>query len=258
MRGVTAALGLVLAACSTAGGDTATTAVPAEPSTTTSTAAPTTTTTEPTTTTSETECVDRDGDGVLRTRRGFVCPPYMRSYDRTGPTEAIADIHLPGTYTLRQFTPAITFTRTERFRAYGENVDIVEYDSHGPYHRILSGAAHENLAAFPDTQPWTHPDHQWKSDIEVTDTTIDGYPATITGFTADCPDPDGGVDTPFCRFDLEGVPEWAQTDGQRTAVIVIDLPSGPFTIVAQSPDDFDTYWTEVAQPILDSIEYLDP
>ena len=252
-------LALVLAACPAASEDTTTTTPPVQPSTT-STTAPSTTTTEPATTTTEEECVDRDGDGLLRTRRGFVCPPYLRPYELTdtGFIENIADIHLPGTYTLRLFRPAVSFTRTERSRSYGENPELVEYDSPRDGRHIISGAAHESLATFPDAQPWSHPDHYWKTDVVFTDATVGGYPATITRFTADCPDPYGRDNTPICVFDLEGLPlGWVQVDGQGTAVVVVDLPDGVFTIVVESPTGLDDYWTETVEPFLDSIEFID-
>jgi hypothetical protein len=45
--------------------------------------------------------------------------------------------------------------------------------------------------------------------------------------------------------------------GERVAVIELETPE-PMTIhLAGDQAFFDTYWTEVAQPILESIEFVD-
>jgi hypothetical protein len=251
---------LIVAACTGAAEDTTTTAPLAEPSTTATTAPSTTTTTDVTTTTTTVdECTERDG--VLRNSRGFVCPPHLRAYELVpGSTDTPTGIHLPGTYTLRQFTPAISFTRDERFTSPGENSVYVEYDIVSDQSHMVSYTAHQAFARFPDQQPSNHDsDWVWKNDLEVVETTVGGFPTTITTFSADClssalgPGNDGS-----CLFTIEDE-DWLVFDGQRSGVIVVDLPDGAFTILVESrtASQFDRYWAETVQPFLDSIEFLD-
>ena len=264
MRGVTAVLVFLLAACSTAGGDTTTIAPLAEPSTTSTRAAPTTTTTEPTTTTTTTqdECVDPDGDGVLRHGRGFVCPPYLRTLAGGDQT----DIHLPGEYRTRLFQPAVAFTRTGRFTSSGENSDEVVFDTFVklgeiPDLQVFSIADHETAARIPTLQPWNHPQGwEWVTDLSVIDIEVGGFPATLTQFTANCPEPnDPDTELPLCLFEEPVSVGWSRRvfDGQWTAVVVVELPSGPFTIIAYEVYGKTDYWTTTVEPLLDSIEFID-
>jgi hypothetical protein len=261
---------LLIAACTGAAEEPTTSAPLAEPSaTTTSTQPPTTTTSAPTTATDE--CVDRDGDGVLRNQRGFVCPPHLTTYiSQASGTMQMADIHLPGTYTLRTFAPKVRFTRTERFTTWGENGDWVGFDLDVPPHpadipdqQVFSVADHEAAARIPDLVPWNHPDGwQWVTDLTSTETEIGGHPATVTRFLASCPEESVPDQTwPRCSFDEQGAFGWfgwRVFDEQWTAVVTVDLPSGPFTIIAYDTLGERGYWADVVQPILDTIEFLEP
>jgi hypothetical protein len=258
VRGVTAVLVLLLAACSTAGGDTTTTTAPlTEPSTTT-TAPATTTTTERTTTTVE-ECTERNG--VLRNRRGFVCPPWLIPLDFVGIGTGQTAIHLPGTYDTRQFIPRFRFTREEQFTTVGERTQSVAFDY--PPNMAMEAFGGEGaleLARLPELQPVGRPDDWiWVEELETGEIEVGGSPAMVTSFTANCLD-ETSVNPDACLFDIPALGNgiWTQLHGQRTAVIVVDTPD-PMTIVVEADDrSFDTYWAEVAQPILDSIEFLDP
>ena len=154
MRGVTAVLVLVLAACSTAGGDTTTTDPLAEPSTTSTTAAPTATTTEPTTTTTQDECVDPDGDGVLRNRRGFVCPPHLVGWDGTQ-FNPNPPIHLPGSYETRTFAVPFSFVAPVSLPSNGDSNSLVQFFQ-GPNDDTVSSYPPRSSMRIVGGQPyWT-------------------------------------------------------------------------------------------------------
>jgi hypothetical protein len=261
---MTAVLVLILAACSTAGGDTTTTtAPPAEPSTTATTAQTTTSTTEATTTTEE-ECVERDG--VLRNERGFVCPPVILALKMEPGRGPEPTMHLAGTYETRQFTPRLRFTRTDPFVTIGESTNWLVFDTdhnNSMYLGAHSGPLGSQLAELPNLTPITRSDDwQWAVGVETTQDEIAGYPATFTTFTANCFDetkPEANQDD--CSFTipaLAGGPYWGQRHGDAITVVTLDTTE-PITIIASTDQrTFDTYWTEVAQPILDSIEFIDP
>jgi hypothetical protein len=257
VRGVTAVLILVLAACSTAGGDTTTTALPAEPSTTTTTT-PSTTITEPTTTTTVEECTERDG--VLRTRRGFVCPPTLGQFVSVENT----DFHLPGVYETRAFDPRLRFTRTTRFTSIGEHAEhlVLDLSDDGGIY-VMSGSFGDGIASLPERIPNLAPeDWNWVGGPVSTTISIDEVPATRTDFTARCDFPqtqDRGCVFLDDDVSLAGLPPWGHGHGDKITYIRVHHPRQEFTIVVETgPEAVNTYWTEVAQPILDSIEFLDP
>ncbi len=82
-----------------------------------------------------------------------------------------------------------------------------------------------------------------------------------TEFTTRCEEDEVTISTDLlCVFEVPGLdfwnPDFAEND--RVVTLEVDVPGGPVTILVRSPEpSFDTYWTEVAQPILDSIEFLD-
>jgi hypothetical protein len=261
---MTAALVLLLAACTTAGGDTTTTAPLAELSTT-STTAPSTTTTEPATTTTEGECVDRDGDGVLRNSRGFVCPPTLVVLSIEPMRGPEPTWHLPGTYETRQFEPRLRFARDTRFVTVGETANwlVFETDFTGDEEiAIFSGELGSQLAELPNLVPIVKPDDwEWATEVETTEGEIGGHSATVTMFTANCRDettPEDDRDE--CEFTIPAAGDgyWYNAHGDRLALITLDTPEPVTLIVGTNGRAFDSYWAEVAQPIFDSIEFLDP
>lgn len=264
---------LVLAACTGMAEDTTTTPPPARSSTTT--AAPsTTTTTEPKTPIANVEdCVDRDGDGVLRSRRGFVCPPTMGNlrltedgviYNRPG------DRYLAGTYATVRFRPAFAFSRTEPFSSGGERSQIVELDATairrffqaaaGRVQSVLAfgGPIATDIADMTKHMPinWEE-GSAWATDVVVTSTSLDGLPTEMTTFVAKCPDDPGGVSR--CDIPIPGLDWWWFRDGERVTMVTTEIDDTPFLVLAATEQEtFDTYWTNTVQPILDSIEFLEP
>ena len=268
MRGVTAVVVLVLGACSTAGGDTTTTTPPlAEPSTTTTASPSTTTVTEPTTTTTVAECVERDG--VQRTDRGFICPPHL------APLESESHGYLPGTYTTRLLRPALRFSQPDRFRSHGESPVLAILDHDGSAALLprqgmaaIGGSAADGLFGVSDTTPRQHDDGwDWAiAETPVREVQTAGTQALGTSFVTRCWD---GVSDPTrisnlqCSFSLpdSGLPggSWTYLDGQRVTQFLVDTQEGSVLIeIRADEEDADTYWAEVARPILDSIEFLDP
>ena len=261
MRGMTAVLGLILAACSPAGGDTTTTASLPAPSTTSSTTArSTTTTTEPATTTID-ECVDRDGDGVLRTARGFVCPPTMAVFG----AEVIQDVSVaqqyqPGTYVTRHLTPRLSFTRSGRFRSTGEDpgrtvaMDSQPAGSDRPERIRFVEAFTGDLATGLRDHPWETV--AWAADLQKGETELAGRRATWIEFTVDGEGCSGLA--PVCLAESGDGPLWSWNIPQRVRLVFIEVHEHLVTVNVQAhPDVFSTYWTETARPILDSIEFLD-
>ncbi|MDX1747670.1 MAG: hypothetical protein R3324_17180, partial [Halobacteriales archaeon] len=229
MRGVTAVLVLILAACSAADGTT-TTVSPTEPSTTFPTSS-STTAAEPATSTTVEECVERDGDGVLRNPSGFVCPPYLRQ-GREGVTP-IFEVHMPGTYETRIFSPRFRFTRTEPFTSPGEESVAVTIDYPGPPDPVIGafgGTRAEAIASLPTLDPVDRPDDwQWVQDLHTEQIEVGGFPATMTTFTANCEDHELAVDPNACLLPVPGFDAFTQFHWERVVIIEMDTPE-PMTI----------------------------
>jgi hypothetical protein len=263
VRSVTAVLVLSLAACSSAGGEPTTTAPLTEPSTTSVRAPSTTTTTEPTTTAND-ECADGDGDGVLRNRRGFVCPPHLRTLEFIRLNAPAIGIYLPGTYETRLFSLPLRFTRDEQFTSLGENAQSVSFEypsgNSRPGMDAWTGDAARQFGNLSDMRPVNRPDDWvWTEDIETGQVQVDGYPAAVTVFTANCLDETKTVQVDVCFLNIPALGDVAinLTHGERTAMIVLDSPEPVTFTVSSDARHFDTYWNDVALPILDSIEFLD-
>jgi hypothetical protein len=249
---------LLLAACTGAAEDTTTTAPLTEPSTTSTTTPTTSTTTEATTTTME-ECTEREG--VLRTRRGFVCPPTLGEFIFSdGP-----DLYLPGVYQTRAFHPALRFARTTTFTTFGEHAEHLVFDlsDHGAV-SSMSGPFGDGMASLPEQSPTNAPEGwSWVTDSTSTAIEIDDVPATRTDFTADCdfprPQEFRGCEFLHDEISTPGLPVWHHLHNDRVTYIRVHHSIQEFTIIVEANQGHaDTYWTEVAQPILDSIEFLDP
>ena len=248
---------VLLAACSTAGHDTTTTPPHVEPSTTSTTLSILTTTAAESTTTKAEECVERDG--VLRTSRGFVCPPYLAAVGTDGGS------YLPGDYETRLFSPRLRFTRADRFETVGENAQQVGLDNPPAIDGIppitrridaFAGDAAVAVADLPNLQPGNRPDDwDWTTDVRTSEVLIGGIAAHLTTFTAVCIHEPGFAD-PVCHLEMPAPGPWTHNHRAGIAIVVVETPE-PLTILAEAGRDFDTYWTEVAQPILDSIEFLD-
>ena len=255
MRGVTAVLVLVLAACSTAGEDTTTTTAPlAEPLTTTTTAATATTTTEGTTTTTVEECVERDG--ALRNRRGFICPPHLAPFGETVG-------YLPGHYETQILRPSLGFSLPGRMRSPGEARSVLPFcDADTNCIPAVMFWTGDNARTF---QSLDYPDAVFVSNLTTTETRLGGIPATRLDFEVErdpCPDEFTAGAPCFVIRVPEPPPgnaQWAFQPGGRFVLIHVSEIDPPLTVfIEASTVTFDTYWTEVAQPILDSIEFLDP
>ena len=190
-----------------------------------------------------------------------MCPPHLVTVTLVAVGQANTVIHEPGTYETRLFTPPLRFTRDEAFTTVGERDQSVAFDL--PTNTAMEAFGGElalQLATLLDLQPVNRPDAWvWVEDIETEDIEVGGYPATVTSVTANCLDEAATANALDCFFDIPangGLP-FLQFHGQRTAVIVVDTPD-PMTIVVEAAGrTFNTYWTEVAQPILDSIEFID-
>lgn len=237
---------MMLAACSTpAESATTTTTTPA----TTTTAAATTTTTEATTTT-EPECVERDA--VFFDSRGFVCPPHMVLAQTQFQQTTLG--YRPGTYTTRVFEPIFSVIREIGFKSFGENtfdVSVDEPNCEAPECfqtvSVLSVDFVDQLQRFLE-------DIEWAQDLTSSPVEYWGYNGTQIDFTVDtCPGNNLGCDVP-----IAGISYWGYPESTQNRLLVIDVPGGPIGVdIGAHTSRFDQYWTEVAEPILASIEFSD-
>jgi hypothetical protein len=240
---------LLLAACTAVAEDTTTTAPLAEPSTTTSTTALTTTTT-----TTDEECSERDG--VLRTSRGFVCPPSM--VDRgVGIGGDESQIHLGGSYETRLFLPRFSFTQPAMFRSRGESVMALDLDFTCPIEdctRKITAFSHDVAEEIIGEDPAQR--LSFASDLRRTLTRIGGVPADRLDFSLSATDCD---ELRACALLLPSLADEPVGLGRdtRNVLFVIETPTLMVILVEARTVLFDAYWTEVAEPILDSIEFLD-
>ncbi len=247
MRVVLLVLLVVMSACSPPAGSA---------ETTTSTVSASTTSTSPTTTTlavttsTEPECVELEG--VLRDSRGFVCPPNLTQ----GQSDADTVGYLPGTYKTRIFEPAFTHTRQTNFQAGGENSLLVNLDYRPNCQN--EECTRSVFALSPDfasqLRVYQFQDLDWVQDLTTTEVELWGYSGTQIDFTVDiCPSEGNG-----CFVVIERVDRWHYLDGSNNRLLFVDVPGGPvgFQISAHHPR-FDLYWSEVAEPILASIEFND-
>ena len=217
---------------------------------TTSVTQPSTTTTQPTTTTTDEGCVERDG--LRKNPRGFICPPRLWA---EGFPEFGDPTHLPGRYETRFFEPALSFQRAERFISLGENPgEAVALD--GGTFTPWTYAIGSDLV--DDVRSVDLGAVELISDVLQSEVDILGGPAVQIDFVVaqDCETFTGECRIP--TFDDLHITIESWTEGDRVRLLILDRPERTvaFEITAEA-EEFDTYWTEVARPILDSIEFLD-
>lgn len=253
MRPVVLVLAVALGACSTPRGSgvdpTSTTEVPLI-TTTSTTEAPDIETTATTGTTVE-ECAERDG--VLMTGRGFVCPPYVEiGPDEDSPSstggEFSPKIYLPGEYVTRAFQPTLSFSRSESFGVWGEWPDEVTLDiSEG--RGITYGLSGSKLADLEELVV-----QSWVTLLEESQIEVGGQPATRTDYVVG--DECEQRPYPRCYLDVGDRSEPTFQTGGRVTIVIIDVGGRRMAIYIKiSPAHIDSYLAEVAQPILDSIEF---
>jgi hypothetical protein len=202
-----------------------------------------------------------------------VCPPRMGElrlteagviYNRPG------DLYFPGTYTTARFQPAFSFTRTETFSSGGERVGIVELDT-AVVRRFFQAAAGRvgsvlafggplatEIRGMTEDSPINREEgFDWASNLVVAETSFAGFAAAKISFVAHCPDQPTAPAR--CDIAIPGLEWWWFRDGEAVTMIETRIGDTPFVVlVATEQEEFDTYWTEVAQPILNSIEFLEP
>jgi len=252
MRVVLLMLLFVISACSAPAESIETTSTTTVAAATT-TEATTTTTTLATTTNTGSECIERDG--VLYDSRGFVCPPRMSlDQDQLRP---LALFHRPGTYTTRVFEPAISFTRDAVFHSYGENAFLVSLDAQPTCDAAECFKVVNVLSPgfVGQLEKALNNDLDWIQDLTSSPVEYLGYAAIQIDFkVADCSE-EGGLP---CSIPIEGLSFWGYPEFTANRLLMVKVPGGPvgFDIGAHQ-SRFDQYWTEVAEPILQSIEFSD-
>jgi hypothetical protein len=159
-----------------------------------------------------------------------------------------------GTYTTRVFQPGFTFTTEAGFDSSGENQGVVPFDEHptcdsAECFRLVVALSPETVESFESNLGTV----EWITNVVSSPVEYWGATGTRTDFSiGDCP---AGT----CFLSLEGFQDtWGFQGGQSVSLLNIDVPGGPIGyVVAANQSRFDQYWTEVAEPILASIEFND-
>lgn len=222
---------------------------PSEPSVaavTTTTAAVTTTTKAVTTTVAEDEC-EPHPDGYNVTRKGLVCPPSI-------PVDADdLFLYLPGTYRTRVFAVPFEFTRHVQGQAaweadWGVGLDVTQTAGF-PWATEI--AAHVD-ADYPTPDFAAIAAHECASDTRLVERAalISGVEADLLDLVVICDFFWAGA-TPTGRIDFR--------DGDRWHLYALQVAGTDLIIsaVATPVSAFDGYFTDVVQPIIDSIRFLD-
>jgi hypothetical protein len=196
-----------------------------------------------------------ESDGVLYDSRGFVCPPSMpfAQVELLPPTW----FHRPGTYTMRVFEPGFSFTRDAVFQSYGENALLVSLDERPTCSAAECFQTVSVLSAgfVSQLEPVLTGDTEWVLDLTITPIEFKGLSATQIDFTVETCDSAGGLP---CSVPIQGLSSWVYLEETQNRLMIIDVPGGPVGYdIGAHPSSFDQYWTEVAEPILASIEFAD-
>lgn len=236
---------LVVSACvaSTEGG-------PSEPSvsvgavTTAVTTTALVTTTTPVATTVE-------GRDCPESGRGYQCPPDMWLVPAGSPSAFSGGLHASGRYRTRVFMPSIEFTQLDQFTGYEHElalvVDVVGCVVAGPCHKVLIfGPA---LAAQVDLE--TLASRVCIEEIATIGDVAFGLPATVLELRMGCAE--------ILVAEAVGRPAGVLDGGNTVRLMAVNLDDDTqiFVIVEAPTPEFDAYLEEVAQPILDSIRFLD-
>jgi hypothetical protein len=157
--------------------------------------------------------------------------------------------YLAGTYTTQVFEPSFSFTRGTTFGSRGESVYFTVIDEPGAYMAVMFPEAAAEYRAYP------FGDEEWVEGLTVSEVEYWGYPGSQIDFTAGSCAPLSGCATRILSLPFQ----WGwYNDTHQVRVLVIDVPDGPIGFLIHGPQyRFDQYWTEVAEPILTSIEFLD-
>ncbi len=248
MRGVVCALVFVaVVGCSAP-------AVDPQPDSIATAPAPTTIPPTPQSTMEDADAECTESGGLLTTRRGFVCPPHLEvgpGLDKAGSTGGppTPRRHLAGEYTTRVFRPAITFTRPQAFGAWGELPEEVSLDI-SPGRGLMYGLASSIVPQLRELV-----DQEWATAVEVAEIEVDGHAGTRTDFIVG-PQCDGSSAARLCYFDAGTMPEYRYQAGVAITVVIVEVPDGPMGILVKaSPPDVDSYWSEVAGPVIDSLRF---
>ena len=239
---------LVLASCGAAAEVPATT-TSIESASTTTTAQAATTSEATTTTTTEPPCVEREG--VFYDSRGFVCPPHMKQ----GKDLADSARYLPGTYTTRIFEPRFSFTRDGRFTSGGENGLLVVVQETANCQNpecfqaiyVYSPEVAEDLRAFRfDTLDWPR-------NLAISSVEYWGKPGTQINFVV------GSCPTAGCAVNIESLPgAYGWSEGDQVTLLIIDVADGPIGFeITSHKSRFDAFVSEVADPVVQSIQFID-
>ena len=230
MRATVAGLLVVVTACTTE-----TSSTPQTPATDTPSTLATTTTVAVTTTLGMDDC---PAGGGGQTRRGLYCPPDLplglREIDRTY-------LMMPGTFTSREFPHTFEFTRDSSWEGFPDNDFFLNLDAPGNPTSLSIGLPED----IPVWEEAIETD-ECLNVVETGTSTVGGYPADYVDFAATCL---VVVPVPIA-FNV-----W---DGLRVRLYKFDTGDLTFPLlVGEWSDEFNAYFTDVAEPIIDSIRFLD-
>jgi hypothetical protein len=161
----------------------------------------------------------------------------------------------PGNYTTRVFEPVLSFTRSEVFQSFGENTLIASLDERPTCAGLecFQSAAALSPGLVVQIESALGDNPEWAKSLTESSVELWGYSGTQIDFETDtC------TTAASCSVAVEGLNFWGYFSFTRVRMLIIDVPGGRigFDIEAHQ-SRFDRYWTEVAEPILASIEFLD-
>ncbi len=194
--------------------------------------------------------------GGGQTDRGFFCPPDLPAFFQPGGMARVVHSALAGTYRTGVFTVPIEFTQQDRFQTEGERVDSVNLDNRCGLDPFVGTCWSATLYALGSTEIdlTEFASSDCIGAYELSDSLVGGNAATLLDIRSI---------SPTCIAFVLEVPDlfggFLMNSGERYLLYSVAAANGEdlLLVVAIIPaEDFDEYMA-VAQPMIDSIRFLD-
>ena len=198
------------------------------------------------------ECTEQPG-GYAATKQGFVCPPnlpLLETQSAAAANQRQAIRLLPGTYSTRLFEVPVEYTSDKPFFSYGEAAFYVAVHFKAKGNPNAGFIRMDDAEAVAEWRAANLFDHECAIDKGVGQAVIGGLEADYEEFTNTC-----DLINPIPR---ETPPTGQIPAGLRIRTYYIDTAAGPVILgVIAAADAWQDYFTKDAQPIIDSIRFLD-